>query len=88
MCCRVSRHRSEAVLLAREASCLQNNLSEYEYQLECQSKELAMLQLEQKTMRAELAIARQEKEELLERWLGEKSEEAERINKHNATLER
>ncbi|KAK3550420.1 hypothetical protein QTP86_025156, partial [Hemibagrus guttatus] len=84
----VSRYRSEAVLLARGACCLKNELSEYEYQLECQSKELAALQLKQRTLREELAIARQQKEELLERWLEEKREEAERINKHNAALER
>lgn len=88
LCCRVSRYRNEAVLLARGACCLKNDLSEYEYKLECQSKELATLQLEQRTLREELAVARQEKEELLERWLEEKREEAERINKHNAALER
>ncbi|XP_046716521.1 uncharacterized protein si:ch1073-143l10.2 isoform X2 [Silurus meridionalis] len=85
---RVSRYRNEAVLLARGACCLKNDLCEYEYKLECQSKELAALKLEQRTLREELAIARQEKEELLERWLEEKKEEAERINKHNAALER
>ncbi|KAK2823493.1 hypothetical protein Q7C36_020093 [Tachysurus vachellii] len=84
----ISRYRSEAVLLARGACCVKNELSEYEYQLESQSKVLAALQLEQKTLREELAIAYQEKEELLERWLEEKREEAERINKHNAALER
>ncbi|XP_026797774.3 trichohyalin isoform X1 [Pangasianodon hypophthalmus] len=84
----VSRYRNEALLLAREACCLKNDLSEYEYKLECQSKELAALQLEQRTLREDLVIARQEKEELLERWLEEKREEAERINKHNAALER
>ncbi|KAI5629240.1 autophagy-related protein 16-1, partial [Silurus asotus] len=84
----VSRYRNEAVLLARGACCLKNDLCEYEYKLECQSKELAALKLEQRTLREELAIARQEKEELLERWLEEKKEEAERINKHNAALER
>lgn len=88
LCCRVSRYRSEAVLLARGGCSLKNQLSEYEYQLECQSKELTALQLEQRTLREELAIARQQKEELLERWLEEKREEAERINKHNAALER
>lgn len=86
--CRVSRYRSEAVLLAKGTCCLKNDLSEYEYKLECQSKELVALQLEQKTLREELVIAHQEKEELLERWLEEKKEEAERINKHNAALER
>lgn len=88
MRCRVNHYRSEAVLLARGASCLKNNLSDYEYKLECQSKELVALQLEQKTLRKELVIAHQEKEELLERWLEEKREEAVRINKHNAALER
>lgn len=76
------------MLLARGACRLKNDLSEYEYELECQSKELAALQMEQRTLREELALARQEKEELLERWLEEKREEAERMNKYNAVLER
>lgn len=84
----VSRYRTEAVLLARGACCLKNDLSEYEYKLECQSKQLATLQSEQRSLREELALVRQEKEELLERWLEEKREEAERINKHNAALEK
>lgn len=86
--CRVNRYRNEAVLLARGLCCLKNDLAEYEYKLECQSKELAVLQLEQRTLREALAVARQEKEELVERWLEEKREEAERINKHNTALER
>lgn len=88
LCYRVSRYRTEAVLLARGACCLKNDLSEYEYKLECQSKQLATLQSEQRSLREELALVRQEKEELLERWLEEKREEAERINKHNAALEK
>ncbi|XP_060764667.1 autophagy-related protein 16-1 isoform X2 [Neoarius graeffei] len=84
----VSHYRNEAVLLGRKAICLKNDLFEYEYKLECQSKELATLQLEQRTLKGELALARQEKEELLERWLEEKREEAERMNKYNAVLER
>ncbi|XP_066507766.1 autophagy-related protein 16-1 [Hoplias malabaricus] len=84
----VSRYRTEAVLLAKGACSLKDDLSEYWYKLECQSKELATLRLEQKMLREELAVTRQEKEELLERWLEEKREEAERLNKHNATQER
>ncbi|KAF4081964.1 hypothetical protein AMELA_G00146390 [Ameiurus melas] len=84
----VSRYRTEAVLLARGACCLKDELSEYEYKLECRSKQLATLQSEQRKLREELVLVRQEKEELLERWLEEKREEAERINKHNAALEK
>ncbi|XP_076876662.1 autophagy-related protein 16-1 [Brachyhypopomus gauderio] len=84
----VTRYRNEAVLLARGVYSLKNDLSEYQYKLECQSKELATLQLEQKKLSEELQVMYQEKEELLERWLVEKREEAERINKHNAVQER
>ncbi|KAG9263594.1 autophagy-related protein 16-1-like [Astyanax mexicanus] len=84
----VARFRSEAVLLAKGASLLKDDLSEYQYKLECQSKELAALRLEHKNLKEDLAVTRQEREELLERWLEEKKEEAERLNKHNATLER
>uniref|UniRef100_A0A3B1JLY7 Si:ch1073-143l10.2 n=1 Tax=Astyanax mexicanus TaxID=7994 RepID=A0A3B1JLY7_ASTMX len=86
-CHSVARFRSEAVLLAKGASLLKDDLSEYQYKLECQSKELAALRLEHKNLKEDLAVTRQEREELLERWLEEKKEEAERLNKHNATLE-
>ncbi|XP_072515038.1 autophagy-related protein 16-1 [Salminus brasiliensis] len=84
----VARYRSEAVVLAKGACSLKDDLSEYQYRLECQSKELAALSLEHKMLKKELAVTLQEKEELLERWLEEKRGEAERLNKHNATLER
>ncbi|ROL54428.1 Autophagy-related protein 16 [Anabarilius grahami] len=84
----VARYRTEAVLLAQGASCLKSDLEEYEYQLECQSKELTALRLEHNTLREELAATKLQKEQLLDRWLEEKKEEAERINKHNATQER
>ncbi|XP_062869679.1 autophagy-related protein 16-1 isoform X2 [Trichomycterus rosablanca] len=84
----VTRYRKEAVLLAREACSLKNDLSDVGYKVECQSKELAVLRSEHGTLKKEMKMVRQEKEELLERWLEEKQEEAERLNKHNAALER
>lgn len=87
-CCRITRYRTEAVVLAQGASLLKADLAEYEYQLECQSKELTALRLEHQTVKEELTAVNQQKEQLLDRWLEEKKEEAERINKHNATQER
>lgn len=87
-CCRVARYRTEAVLFAQEASCLKSDLEDYEYKLECQSKELTALRLEHNTQREELAATKLQKEQLLDRWLEEKKEVAERINKYNATQER
>ncbi|KAK1800479.1 hypothetical protein P4O66_005696 [Electrophorus voltai] len=84
----VTRYRNEAVLLARGVNSLNSDISDYQYKLECQSNELAASQLEQRRLREELEVARRQKEELLERWLEEKREEAERLNKHNATQER
>ncbi|KAJ8387887.1 hypothetical protein AAFF_G00149220 [Aldrovandia affinis] len=84
----VSRYRKEALALARNASSLQNSLSECEFALESQSKELSALQAEKEVMREKLAGARQEREQMLERWLEEKSEEAERVNEHNDAQER
>ncbi|KAK2871219.1 hypothetical protein QQF64_002364 [Cirrhinus molitorella] len=84
----VARYRTEAVVLAQGASCLKANLEEYEYQLECQSKELTTLRLEHSSLREELTAANLQNEQLLDRWLEEKKEEAERINKYNATQER
>ncbi|CAM4730150.1 hypothetical protein PO909_022496 [Leuciscus waleckii] len=84
----VARYRTEAVLLAQGASCLKSDLEEYEYQLECQSKELTALRREHSTLTEEMAATKLQEEELLDRWLEEKKQEAERINKHNATQER
>lgn len=86
--CRVTRYRTEAVVLAQGACSLKADLGEYEYQLECQSKELSALRLEHQTVKKELTAVNLQKEQLLDRWLEEKKEEAERINKHNATHER
>jgi hypothetical protein len=44
--------------------------------------------LEQRELKEGLAAAWREKEELLERWMDEKKEEAERVNRHNDTQER
>lgn len=85
---RVARYRQEAVQLARGSGSLKNDLSDIEYKLECQTKELAVLRLENRTLKKKVEMAQQDKEELLERWLEEKREEAERINIHNAALER
>ncbi|XP_077098873.1 uncharacterized protein LOC143749995 isoform X2 [Siphateles boraxobius] len=84
----VARYRTEAVLLAQGASCLKSDLEEYEYQLECQSKELTALKREHSTLTEEMAATKLQEEELIDRWLEEKKQEAERINKHNATQER
>lgn len=66
---RVSRYRKEAVTQARGANILQASLSEREFELESQSKELAALWLEQRELREGLAAAWREKEGLLERWM-------------------
>ncbi|XP_073686350.1 autophagy-related protein 16-1 [Garra rufa] len=84
----VARYRTEAVVLAQGASCLKADVEEYEYQLECQSKELTALRLEHSSLREELTATNLHNEQLLDRWLEEKKEEAERINKYNATQER
>ncbi|XP_018925045.1 autophagy-related protein 16-1-like [Cyprinus carpio] len=84
----VVRYRAEAVVLAQGASSLKAELDEYGYQLECQSKELTALRLEHSSLREELTAANLQNEQLLDRWLEEKKEEAERINKYNATQER
>ncbi|KAJ8342249.1 hypothetical protein SKAU_G00321770 [Synaphobranchus kaupii] len=84
----VSRYRREALALARSAAVLQTSLSECEFALESQSKELAALQAEQGVRRVELAEAQREMEQLLERWMEEKREEAQRVNQHNSMQER
>ncbi len=74
-CHRVARYRTEAVVFAQGASSLKAELEEYEYQLECQSKELTALRLEHSSLREELTAANLQNEQLLDRWLEEKKEE-------------
>ncbi|XP_030298651.1 autophagy-related protein 16-1 [Sparus aurata] len=85
---RVSHYRQEALTLAKGSNRLKATLSEFEYTVECQSKELAALRAEQNGLKEASAEALREKEELLQRWMEEKSEEADRLNKYNDTQER
>ncbi|XP_042358382.1 autophagy-related protein 16-1 [Plectropomus leopardus] len=85
---RVSHYRQEALTLAKASNTLKATLSEFEFTIECQAKELAALRAEQKGLNEALAQACREKEELMQRWMEEKREEADRLNKHNATVER
>uniref|UniRef100_A0A3Q1F4Q6 Si:ch1073-143l10.2 n=1 Tax=Acanthochromis polyacanthus TaxID=80966 RepID=A0A3Q1F4Q6_9TELE len=79
----VSQYRQEALILAKGSNTLKAALSEFEFTVECQSKELAALRVEQKGLKETLAQACIEKERLLQRWMEEKRGEAERLNKYN-----
>ncbi|XP_071336440.1 autophagy-related protein 16-1 [Trachinotus anak] len=85
---RVSQYRQEALTLAKGSNTMKATLSEFEFTVECQSKELAALRTEQKGLKETLAQAWREKEELLQRCMEEKREEADRLNKYNDTQER
>ncbi|XP_059215565.1 autophagy-related protein 16-1 [Centropristis striata] len=85
---RVSHYRQEALTLAKGSNTLKATFNEFEFTIECQSKELAALRAEQKGLNEALAQACREKEELLQRWMEEKRDEAERLNKYNDTQER
>ncbi|XP_051234583.1 autophagy-related protein 16-1 [Dicentrarchus labrax] len=85
---RVSHFRQEALTLAKGSNTLKATLSEFEFTIECQSKELAAVRAEQKELKEALGQAWREKEELLQRWMEEKREEADRLNKYNDTQER
>lgn len=84
----MSQYRQEALTLAKGSKTLKTTLSEFEFTIECQSKELGALRTEQKQLREALTQASREKEELLQRWMEEKGEEADRLNKYNDTQER
>ncbi|KAM7408554.1 hypothetical protein PAMA_002328 [Pampus argenteus] len=85
---RVSRHLQEALTLAKGSKNLKETLYQYEFTIECQSKELAALHAEQKGLKETVAQALKEKEQLLQRWMEEKRKEADRLNKYNDTQER
>ncbi|XP_046869701.1 autophagy-related protein 16 isoform X2 [Hypomesus transpacificus] len=84
----VSRYRKEALTLAKRANALQANLSDSEFTVEVQAKELAVLRVEQRELKEALGGAWREKDDLLERWMEEKREEAERVNKNNDVQDR
>lgn len=74
--------------MAKGSKTLKATLSDFEFTIECQSKELAALRAEQKGLKEALAEAWREKEELLQRWMEVKREEADRLNKYNDIQER
>ncbi|KAG7512209.1 hypothetical protein JOB18_022962 [Solea senegalensis] len=84
----MSQYRQEAQNHARMSNTLKVTLSEFEFTMECQSKELAALCTEQQGLKETLAQACREKDELLQRWMEEKREEADRLNKYNDAQER
>lgn len=88
LCFSVSYLRKEALSLAKGSNSLKSTLSDYEFTLECQSKELATLHMEQKKLKEALAEAQRENDELLQRWLEKKKEEAYRVNEYNNTQEK
>ncbi|KAL4659574.1 autophagy-related protein 16-1-like isoform X2 [Arapaima gigas] len=84
----VSRYRQEAVTLARNSIALQNALSECRVTVEQLWKELEALRSQQRLLLEELREVHREKEQLEERWLQEKRDEAERLNQSNEAQER
>ncbi|XP_077438233.1 uncharacterized protein LOC144061552 isoform X1 [Vanacampus margaritifer] len=85
---RVSHHRQEALTLAKASNALKTTFYQHEYTIERQVKELATLHVEQSGLKESLSQARSEKEHLLRRWMEEKKEEADRLNKYNDAQER
>ncbi|KAK7901192.1 hypothetical protein WMY93_017961 [Mugilogobius chulae] len=85
---RVSHYHKEALRLAKGSSSLKSTLYEYEFTVECQSKELASLHKEQKRLEEALAQLQRENDQLLQRWMDRKREEAYRVNEYNNKQER
>ncbi|XP_037127252.1 autophagy-related protein 16-1 [Syngnathus acus] len=85
---RVSHHRQEALTLAKTSNTLKTTLYQHEYTIEQQTKELATLHTEQSGLKEALSQAWNEKENLLRRWMEEKKQEADRLNKYNDAQER
>lgn len=84
----VSQYRQEALTLAKRNHNLKAAFLEHEFTIECQSKELAALRLEQSGLKEGLQQARTDAERLLQRWVEEKKEGADRLNKYNDKQER
>ncbi|XP_014891705.1 autophagy-related protein 16 isoform X1 [Poecilia latipinna] len=84
---RVSQHRQEALTLAKAKNNLKAALQEFEFTMECQSKELMALRSEHTKLKEALEQAHRDKEELVQRWIEEKSAEADRLNEHNDLMQ-
>ncbi|XP_007545415.1 autophagy-related protein 16 isoform X1 [Poecilia formosa] len=84
---RVSQHRQEALTLAKAKNNLKAALQEFEFTMECQSKELMALRSERTKLKEALEQAHRDKEELVQRWIEEKSAEADRLNEHNDLMQ-
>lgn len=84
----MSQYRQEALTLAKKNKNLKASLLELEYTTECESKELAALRLEQSELKEALEQAYTDRERLLQRWMKEKEEEADRLNKYNDKQEK
>ncbi|XP_015240693.1 PREDICTED: autophagy-related protein 16-1-like [Cyprinodon variegatus] len=85
---RVSQYHQEALNLAKAKKYLKATLIELEFTVECQSKELTALRWEQTQLKEALEQAQRDNEQLVQRWMEEKSAEAERLNKHNDISEK
>lgn len=84
----VSHYHQEALTLAKECNTLRATLSDFEFTIEQHSCELAALHVEQKELKEELAQEMRAKEELMQRWMDERREAADRLNKYNDARER
>lgn len=84
----VTQYRREALTLTKESHKLRATLSELEFTVESQSKDIKVLLAEQKRLREALAQAQEDRERLMERWIQGRREEADRLNKYNDTHER
>lgn len=84
----MSQYRQEALTLAKTNKNLKASLLEFEYMTDRQSKELAALRLEQGGLKEALEQAHTDREQLLQRWMKEKEEEADRLNRYNDKQER
>ncbi|XP_029963112.1 autophagy-related protein 16-1 [Salarias fasciatus] len=84
----MTQYHQEALTLAKGSNSLKETLAEFEFTAECQAKELSVLRSEQRGLKEALEQARTEKETLLQRWMEEKSAEADRLNNYNDTQER
>lgn len=84
----VTQYRREALTLTKESHKLRATLSELEFTVESQSKDIKVLRAEQKRLREALAQAQEDRERLMERWIQGRREEADRLNKYNDTHER
>ncbi|XP_043933053.1 autophagy-related protein 16-like isoform X2 [Protopterus annectens] len=84
----ISRYKGDIATLSRRCNTLENELEEMQHNYQLLQDEHSVLQLTYSSLEERMQKTEHENRELVERWMGSKAAEADRVNKHNDMEER